>query len=38
MNLSNIGPSVLVGVTMRVVHYGTKVSCLNDLHCLNSFF
>jgi hypothetical protein len=32
MNLSSIGPPVLVGVTMRVVHYGTKDSCLNDHH------
>jgi hypothetical protein len=38
MNLFSIGPPVLVGVTMLVAHYGTKVSCLNDLHCLNSFF
>ena len=38
MNLFSIGPPVLVVVTMRVAHYGTKESCLNDLYCLNSFF
>ncbi len=27
MNLSSIGTSVLVVVTIRVAHYGTKVSC-----------